>query len=192
MNKEAYRKLMKEKLSRIDEEDFKQLCRQIHTNTLSLREWDEARIIGITISAGREIDTEPLIRAMWEQGKRVAVPKCIPKTKEMIFHSITSYSQLETVYFGLMEPVPEKTELVRKDEIDLAVIPGLIFDKRGYRIGFGGGYYDRWLSDYSGESISLALQMQVGEKIPKESFDLPVKKIITESEVILTSDGTLF
>lgn len=183
---------MKEKLSRIDEEDFKQLCRQIHTNTLSLREWDEARTIGITISAGREINTEPLIRAMWEQGKRVAVPKCIPKTKEMIFHSITSYSQLETVYFGLKEPVPEKTELVRKDEIDLAVIPGLIFDKRGYRIGFGGGYYDRWLSDYSGESISLALQMQVGEKIPEESFDLPVKKIITESEVILTSDGTLF
>ena len=77
------------------------------------------------------------------------------------------------------------TELVEKKNIDLIVVPGVVFDRQGYRIGFGGGYYDRYLSDFEGKRIALAFDEQVIEAVPRESHDLPVHILITETERIV-------
>jgi 5-formyltetrahydrofolate cyclo-ligase len=81
---------------------------------------------------------------------------------------------------GLFEPITDETLSVKKNEIDLQIVPGLVFSDEGYRIGFGGGYYDRYMSDYNGATLSLAFVTQTSHKIPVEGHDIPVSKIITE------------
>ncbi len=116
-----------------------------------------ASTIAVTISRGLEIPTRPVIEQAWEEGKQVCIPKCDPDTKKMQFRTYQTDDQLETVYAGLLEPVIEKTKEVKPSQIDLMIVPGVCFDTDGFRIGFGGGYYDRYLSDYKGKTVSLLL-----------------------------------
>ncbi|GEN84384.1 hypothetical protein SLU01_26960 [Sporosarcina luteola] len=151
---------------------------------IASKEYTTARTIGITISRFPEVDTRMLIETAWKSGKQIAVPKCIPSTREMDFRIITSFEDLETVYMDLLEPAIERTETIEKKQIDLQVVPGVVFSKEGYRIGFGGGYYDRYLTDFPGTCISLAFDIQTGKTVPIEEHDIPVDMIITENEVI--------
>src|SRR5699024_7389164 len=107
--------------------------------------------------------------------------KCFPKEKRLVFYKFTSYDELEIVYYNLKEPRPLKTNEMDKDHIDLIIVPGLVYDQEGYRIGFGGGYYDRFLANYANETVSLAGQIQMVTNVPSESFDIPVNHIITEN-----------
>lgn len=136
--------------------------------------------IGLTISRKKEVDTKSIIQSLWELGKNVAVPKCNPKNHSMDFYLITNFEQLETVYLDLQEPIPEKTVYINKKNIDVLIVPGVVFDNKGYRIGYGGGYYDRYLKDYNGTLFSLAFQLQIVDQLPKETHDIPVHYILTE------------
>ncbi|WP_042223450.1 5-formyltetrahydrofolate cyclo-ligase [Oceanobacillus manasiensis] len=140
--------------------------------------WEQASTIGITISQAIEWDTKPIIKAAWEAGKTVCVPKCSPKAKTLTFYKLDSFEQLEVVYYNLLEPNPDLTSPVGKEEINLLVVPGLTFDKQGYRIGFGGGYYDRYLADFSNSTISLIHSKQLVDRVPRELFDIPVEHTI--------------
>lgn len=151
---------------------------------IASKEYEIAQTIGITISRFPEVDTQILIEAAWKSGKQVAVPKCIPSTREMDFRIITSFEDLETVYMDLQEPAMDRTETIEKKQIDLQIVPGVAFSREGYRIGFGGGYYDRYLTDFPGTCISLAFNIQTGKTVPVEDHDIPVDMIITENELI--------
>ncbi|WP_099361920.1 5-formyltetrahydrofolate cyclo-ligase [Fredinandcohnia onubensis] len=186
--KQEMRKEMKETLRLIDKETLDKWSKEITEQVLALPEWMNANTIGITISGEYEVNSKYLIEKAWELNKRVAVPKCHPKTKTMTFREITFYSQLEVVYYGLQEPVEEQTSAVIHNEIDLLFVPGLSFETKGYRLGHGGGYYDRYLAQYQGDTVSLAFPIQVVDEIPVEPFDIPVKKIVTDTRVIETND----
>ncbi|WP_252502945.1 5-formyltetrahydrofolate cyclo-ligase [Sporosarcina sp. Marseille-Q4943] len=147
-------------------------------------EYASAQTIGVTVSRFPEVDTYQLIESAWRSGKRVAVPKCIPGTRQMDFRLITSLEDLETVYMDLKEPIVGRTTSIDKGQIDLQIVPGVIFSNEGYRIGFGGGYYDRYLTDYNGDRVSLAFDNQISQEVPIEKHDIPVNKIITEFRVI--------
>ncbi|MDN4609036.1 5-formyltetrahydrofolate cyclo-ligase [Sporosarcina highlanderae] len=151
---------------------------------LDSEEYRNASTIGITISRFPEVDTISIIESAWKSGKNVAVPKCISATREMDFRLITSFDDLETVYMDLREPAIDKTEAIDKSSIDLLIVPGVVYSNEGYRIGFGGGYYDRYLVDYPGDRLSLAFEVQTAQSFMSESHDQPVDKIITESGVI--------
>src|SRR5699024_2385639 len=97
---------------------------------------------------------------------------------------IKDESQVETGYANVMEPILENINKLNKNDIDLLIVPGIIFDKKGYRIGFGGGYYDRYLVDYVGKTVSLAASFQLVENIPKDIFDIAVQCIITEEDIL--------
>ncbi|WP_241657105.1 5-formyltetrahydrofolate cyclo-ligase [Halobacillus salinus] len=142
--------------------------------------WSDAQTIGVTISRGFEWDTKHIIESGWEQGKQMVVPKCNPEEKSMQFYRLNDFQQLETVYFGLQEPKPSATEAVSPDQIDLLLVPGLLFNTNGYRLGFGGGYYDRFLANFKGNTIMVASQQQKCESIPVEAFDRPVQYVLTE------------
>ncbi|QDP99254.1 5-formyltetrahydrofolate cyclo-ligase [Lysinibacillus fusiformis] len=145
----------------------------------------EAKTIGMTISNKPEVDTIHLIEALWQLGKKVAVPKCHPKTREMSFYIIESFAQLETVYMHLREPIPELTEFVDANEMDVILVPGVVFDIHGYRVGYGGGYYDRYLVNYTkGKLMSLVFDEQLRENVPKETHDCPVDIIVTPTNRI--------
>ena len=98
----------------------------------------------------------------------------------MDFRLITSFDDLETVYMDLKEPIVSRTVSIDKGQIDLQIVPGVVYSDEGFRIGFGGGYYDRYLTDYEGDRVSLAFEIQTSQEVPIEEHDIPVNKIITE------------
>lgn len=183
-DKSAIRKSMKEKLAGMDAEEHDNLSLKLAENLFRIDAWKQARTIGITISNGKEVNTSPIIERAWAEGKKVAVPKCIPSSKTMVFRELKSYEELEVVYYGLKEPIEQRTREVQKSEIDLMIVPGLAYSGDGYRVGFGGGYYDRYLSDFCHETLSLAFEAQVVPSVPYESFDIPVKMIVTNERII--------
>lgn len=163
----------------------KQLIEHRIINTLLSTElWKQSKIIGITISKQVEWDTQTIIKAAWNQGKSVCIPKSYPSKHEMIFYEINSFAQVEKQHHNLLEPIPRKTEEIKKSQIDLLIVPGLLFDKNGFRIGFGGGYYDRFLVDFPNDTLSLLSRSQLVNEIPSEIFDIPVNYLVVEDKII--------
>jgi 5-formyltetrahydrofolate cyclo-ligase len=182
--KSHLRKEMKRVLNLISEEQHEAHSTSIANALYETCLWKEARVIAATVSRNKEVNTKAIIERAWRDGKKVAVPKCNPTTSQMVFYEITNFSQLETVYYGLAEPIVEETVPVSKSSIDLLLVPGVVYSKNGYRIGYGGGYYDRYLTDYTGQKLSLAFDCQVVSEVPYESHDIPVEYILTEKELI--------
>ncbi|MFD3447727.1 5-formyltetrahydrofolate cyclo-ligase [Microbacteriaceae bacterium 4G12] len=185
--KEKKKMLRTEVLQRMEElsqEEYEQASRLIASHLYEMEEWKQTKVLGITISVNREVSTYSIIEQAWNEGKRVVVPKCNSKTRTMTFYEITSFHQLETVYMNLQEPVTALTKEVSASDIDLLLMPGVAFTKRGDRLGYGGGYYDRFLTQYDGKTVALAFSVQIVPEIPVQEFDQPVQKIITEKQVI--------
>ncbi len=168
------------KLVQISAEEFERSTALLHEHLLQLPAWKQAKTIALTRSRGKEIPTLPLIKKAWEEGKTVCIPTCFPKTKEMTFYEYTPATKMTSSYFGLLEPDPLESTVVHKEAIDLIIVPGVCFDQRGYRIGFGGGYYDRYLADYHGVTIALCLSLQQIKHVPSEAHDIPVSMMVSE------------
>lgn len=180
MEKKQLRTKGKDILSKLIGTQRNDVESSIHKTLFDSSYYQQATVIGCTISQAHEIDTSPIIEQAWKDNKEIVVSKCYPKQKELSFRKLTSFKQLETVYFGLKEPKEEETEEMGKERIDLMIVPGLLFDERGYRIGYGGGFYDRYLSDFEQTTIALATEEQLVQKVPNDPFDIPVHHLITE------------
>ncbi len=145
------------------------------------------------ISMEEEINTYPLIKRAWQDGKTVAVP--IAKIRgEMYFVPIAAFSELKKSHFGVMEPQKGKTEEVLPKKTDFFLVPGSVFDQKGNRYGYGGGYYDRYFHQYPNiYKIAAAFSFQVMEfELQAEVFDVPVDCIVTEKGVIGGSNDECF
>ncbi|WP_208559591.1 5-formyltetrahydrofolate cyclo-ligase [Marinilactibacillus kalidii] len=157
----------------------KQLIEQAFYKTLFDSEhWKEATSIGVTLSGGLEWDTEPIIKQAWYEGKKVAVPKSIHATRALHFYEIDQFAQVKAGYFGIREPLVQETTRCAVETIDLMIVPGVVFTREGYRIGFGGGYYDRLLADFPNTTLSLVCSSQLVEEMPVEPHDIPVQYLI--------------
>jgi 5-formyltetrahydrofolate cyclo-ligase len=183
-SKKQLRAEIKNELLSLNEQTHSNFSAKITMNVLNMDEWAQAQTIGITISGRLEPDTTALIKEAWRANKTVVVPKCHPANKSMSFHEITSFDQLEVVYYGLKEPILAATKEVKQDEIELLFVPGLYFTTNGYRLGHGGGYYDRYLETYKGKTVALAFPLQLVDELPIEPFDLPVQQIVTTDQVL--------
>ncbi|WP_113927553.1 5-formyltetrahydrofolate cyclo-ligase [Bacillus sp. P14.5] len=184
MDKKELRNKQKALLAAFDRPEYEHKSFLIASELYKTEEWAASHTIALTVSNFPEVDTWQIIRKAWEEDKRVLVPKCSPKDRRLDFYQLDSFADLEKVYFGLLEPDPDKCILAEKDMIDLVIVPGLAFMRSGYRLGFGGGYYDRFLANYQGRTLSLAFHEQVVKEVPVEHFDIPVGKIITEGAVL--------
>lgn len=181
MDKHQIRKQIRAILNKMSIEDYQERSLAIIERLVNEPYIKDRKTIAVTISRFPEVDTVKMIEELWKLGKTVVVPKCHPKTKEMSFYAIEQFSQLETVYMDLQEPIIEDTELITKDHIETIIVPGIVFNKKGYRIGYGGGYYDRYLIDFEGDLIALAFDEQVVNHVPVETHDIPVHIIITDT-----------
>ncbi|GIN60468.1 5-formyltetrahydrofolate cyclo-ligase [Robertmurraya siralis] len=186
--KTKLRKSLQAQLQKMSKPEYEHLSYKIAQNLFSTSLWQEAKVIGITISRAPEVDTYQIIRKAWEEDKVVVVAKCEPQKRRMHFRVLTAFEQLESVYYGLYEPIVEQTLKVEKEKIDLLIVPGLAFTKSGYRLGFGGGYYDRFMADYQGNNVALAFPLQLLDALPIESHDIPVRQIVTTEEIISTHE----
>jgi 5-formyltetrahydrofolate cyclo-ligase len=146
----------------------------------------EAEAVFAYLSVGSEVDTRSIIRDAWSRGKLVAVPRCVPKTNLMEWYRIEDFDGLESGSFGIEEPPADPTHLVEvpgpgTDVKAVAIVPGYTFDPEGYRLGYGGGFYDVFLEQFTGTSIGLCrAQFKSAEPLPCEEHDLAVDLVITE------------
>lgn len=152
----------------------------IHERLLQHTLWQHASVVGITYAQSNEWNTKLLAEKALEAGKIIAFPKTNPETRTMDFYTIQHFGQLKAGYVGIYEPDPILATSIDKAQLDLLIVPGVVFDTQGFRIGFGGGYYDRFLEDYQGLTISLAAEFQVVKQLPREIFDINVQHIMTE------------
>jgi 5-formyltetrahydrofolate cyclo-ligase len=183
-NKISIRKQMQETLSKLTKPQYEDYSYKIACKLYEDEAWKSAKVIGLTVSKQPEVDTFQIIRKAWESGKQVVVPKCEPQVKRLSFRTLSEFSQLESVFYGLLEPIEERTMEVDASKIDLMIVPGLAYTREGYRLGFGGGYYDRYLQNYHGKTISLAFNEQLVPNFLVEEHDIPVSEIITNLGVI--------
>lgn len=136
--------------------------------------WKKAKTIAITKPLDFEFDTHILLDKGLLEEKQVLMP-ITGSDRQLTFHSVTSETKFEKTAFGVAEPVA--APVVAAEKIDLLVVPGIVFTHEGFRIGFGGGFYDRFIQNYHGETCSLVFSEQIQENWQPESFDLPVKRL---------------
>jgi len=189
MEKKELRKKAKRQITSVSVPYFHECNQKILEKVLDLTAWKEAKTVGVTISRKMEIDTINLIEEGWRAQKIIVVPKTIKETKQMEFYQLRSWDMLEETYAGLLEPITAGERPVKKEVIDFLVVPGLAFDLKGYRIGFGGGYYDRFLTDYKGTTCAMALNEQIFESVPHDTYDIPVQVIVTPTKVHVSNWG---
>jgi len=173
------RRFLKERLlhrGKVKEEKDKKILK----NLLKLPELNKARNILFYCAVKGEPDLTPLMKLMLKKNGYVILPKV--EGYNLKLYTVRDLSTLKKGKFGIPEPI--EGEIVDPESTDLAFIPGLIFDREGYRIGFGKGYYDRLLENLKATSIGVAYSFQVLPKIPKDPWDKPVHLVVTEEEII--------
>lgn len=131
-----------------------------------------------------EINIDDCINDALMLKKRVALPCCTDNNGNMKFYYISSFDDLKIGHFGVREPDVDKCEEVTCFDNSLCIVPGLAFSKNGFRIGYGKGYYDRFLKNYVSISIGLCYNEFVLNEIPTDENDIPVNYVITESSII--------
>ena len=138
--------------------------------------YQEAKVIATYLSFPHEFQTQELIEQALKDGKKVLIPKTYPKGR-MDF-VVYDPQQLVKTSFGLLEQ-QGNLEVVDVSKIDLIHVPGLAFTTKGYRIGYGGGYYDRYLEHFTGHTLSTVYHYQVQDFIP-ENHDIPVQEVLID------------
>lgn len=179
--KEKLRKEILLKRKRMTKEERQVGSRYILEALWKGKRYEKAEAIFTFIGMRDEVNTYPLIERAWQDGKKVAVP--IAKEKgEMYFVGLSSFSELQKSRFGVMEPQKGKEWAVLPKEDDLFLVPGSVFDQKGNRYGYGGGYYDRYFQQYPKlYKIAVAFSFQVMEfALQVEAFDIPMDCIVTE------------
>lgn len=144
--------------------------------------YKNAKIILCYSALNGEVDTSAIINQTLKDGKILALPKCIDKNGLMNYYIVNSLNDLAEGMFGILEPnIYCKLLDVFSDSI--CIVPALTFDKKGYRLGYGKGYYDRFLEKYNGISVGLCYNDLISENLPINKFDNNVNAVITENEM---------
>lgn len=178
MNKSELRKVLKERRRAIEKSERLKKSTMICKSVTESHIFKESDVVMIYLSFSDEVDTEEIITTAFREGKKVIVP--VVDGDVMFASVLNSREQLKKGAFGISEPVI-KEEWTGK--VDLCIIPGLGFDRKGGRIGFGRGYYDKFLSKTPCKRIGLAFSEQIAEDVFGEEHDISMDIIVTEEEM---------
>ncbi len=143
--------------------------------------WKEARAVGLYAAIRGEVDTLPLIEAARAAGKRVAFPRARRSEETLTFYEVESEVELSPGAFGVPEPAEDDSRRLPIDQLSLLIVPGIAFDRRGHRLGFGGGFYDRLLGASRLPSVGLAYAWQIHDALPAGDHDRGVDIVVTET-----------
>lgn len=196
--KRALRRAMAEKRDALTQDERDAMTERAVERLLELPEVRAARKVAGFVSTRSEISTEKLLDELRKRDVDVVLPRVstglIPP--RLRFHRVSQRSELVFGIFGLLEPGPDCPELPAQD-IDVFMVPGLVFDKRGARIGYGGGYYDELAAfvrahpeSTTARFIGYAFDFQVAETCPSGEWDVPLDTIVTDERVIRCQEET--
>ncbi|MGB3052314.1 MAG: 5-formyltetrahydrofolate cyclo-ligase [Polyangiales bacterium] len=182
--KQALRNQMRMVRSALPQSACEARSAEIRKRLFGVAELQRAATVLAFASIRNEVRTRPIIEEAWSTGKRVALPRV--HGDELCLHLIDSETPLVQGAFSVPEP-PEDAARIGPDNIDFALIPALALDPRGYRIGYGGGYYDRLIPRLSDAcTCAVAYDFQLISEVPELPFDVSVDLVITDSRVIRT------
>lgn len=167
---------------------------EITTNSATIAEklyqipaFDQAEAIMYFVSFGSEVDTRPMVEETIRRGKTALAPKAVPQSRELIPSQILDWeSDLVPGYYNIPEPRAGALRPYAPEQIDLLIVPGVAFDLKGNRLGYGGGYYDRFFSLLKPGTplVALVFDLQIVPEVPVDEWDRPVDCVITEKRLI--------
>lgn len=189
VTKNDLRRVWREKRNALDATWCRTADEAIFSRLHATDVWQRATQILSYLSFGTEVDTRKLIETALLEGKTVALPRCVGP-RHMRWHTIQSLAGLERSKWGIEEPPERKETLLDPQQLDraLIVVPGLVFDRQGMRLGYGGGFYDTFLAQGLGTSVGLARSCQLVDDLSAlhcvEVHDCPVEYVVCEQEIV--------
>lgn len=182
LGKKEIRAEVKKRRREADEETLHEKSLQILERFRQLSAYKDASLLLAYVDAKREAETRLLMRCAWDDGKKVAVPR-VDGDGIMHFYYLRSLKDLEPGAFGIMEPRADCR--ICEPEEGLLLMPGVAFDEQGHRVGYGGGYYDRYLEKHPHLiHIALAFEFQIFPEVPSEKHDICPDLIVTENRIL--------
>ncbi|WIV13471.1 5-formyltetrahydrofolate cyclo-ligase [Proteiniborus sp. MB09-C3] len=191
MDKKSLRSEILSKRKSLSKEELIEKSTAISKLLFSTDKYKSSNYIMCYIDFRNEVKTEEIIKTSLKEGKNIIIPISVVETRQLILSQLLDYDkELEAGTYGILEPKKEFIREVNPELIDLVLMPGVAFDRRGYRIGYGGGYYDRFLTRIhkSVPKIALAFELQMVPHVREGRYDVPVDYIITENEIIKASE----
>ena len=175
MNKQELRKKIREQKRAMSPEEIEARSAKLGELFVNSQAYREAKTIYGYLPYNQEVRTVPMLEQALKDGKRVAVPKCYGDRMRFIF--MDDLSKVEKGYAGIPEPVEDGP--VADDTTALVLMPGMAFDPQGHRIGYGGGFYDKFLAEEPGHpTLALCYVFQVLPHLETEAFDIPVDTVL--------------
>ena len=176
--KHEIRDAMSNRRAKLNSDDIARLSRKTQENVISSVHFYSSNLIGVYYAAKSETKTDLIIDEALEHGKKVA----LPRTEEsgIQFHQVAKGDKLAVGKFGIKEPI----SLNPIQNLDLVIVPGVAFDKQGHRLGYGNGYYDKYLSTTNAYSIGLGYSFQLVDKLPTDKYDIKLNSLATENGII--------
>ena len=187
VDKEQLRTRFKEARSAMPADERRKVDEAIAQNVMALPAFEEADAVFAHLSFGAEVETRPLIEAAREAGKAVLLPRCAEEACALRWYEVDALTGFERSPFGMEEPPadPGREALPSAFRASLTLVPALAFDCEGFRLGYGGGFYDAFLPSFPGISVGLCRSTQLVERLPvRDAHDIPVGLVVTERAVI--------
>ena len=182
MTKAQVRTTLLRRLKQQKENDRRRKSEAIRRKVFRLTAFRRAHTVCCYVALPYEVQTWRMIEEMLKQGKRVVVPVTQPRTKRLRLSQVRHpRKELAAGAFGVLEPVPQALRPVHVRDLDLVLVPGLAFDRRGHRLGHGHGYFDRFLARVPkrAPTVGLAFRFQLLDRLPTAAHDHAVQTILT-------------
>ncbi|MDR1627219.1 MAG: 5-formyltetrahydrofolate cyclo-ligase [Oscillospiraceae bacterium] len=179
-NKELLRKNICDSRNNLSKNVKQKMDFDIFNILISSEEYKYCNALFVYVSKPIEVGTYGIISHALEKEKSVAVPKCSAEDLTMSFYKITSFKDLEKGYFQIYEPIKEKCPEVKTFSSGICIVPGFCFDIYGHRLGYGKGYYDKFLENFKGVKIGICYSDYIFEKLPANKHDQKVDILVTE------------
>ncbi|WP_392486169.1 5-formyltetrahydrofolate cyclo-ligase [Haloimpatiens sp. FM7315] len=185
MEKRELRKKMNSKRKNLPKDFKNSLDKKIYNKIVLNKNFIKANSVFLFVSYNNEVDTHKIILKALSENKIVSVPKVISKEKGMVALEIKSFKDLEIGAYGILEP-KENCKIIDPSSIDFALIPGLAFDENGNRLGYGGGFYDRFLNlmTNSSHKVGISYDFQIVNEIPIDANDMKITELVTDKKVV--------
>lgn len=184
MDKKILRKEMIRKRDELSPLEIQNLSEKVISRVIESDIFKNSKNIFTFVSFKSEVFTHNFIKNSILNGKNIFIPHIIDKTMHPV--ELKDFKDLEIGFYNILSMPEDKIIISKGDEIDLVIVPGLIFGKNMYRIGYGGGYYDKFLSnkEISAYKLGICYDFQVIDEIQNDIYDIPVDKIITDKRII--------
>jgi len=179
--KKTIRAEMRERRKALSPASYAEKSRAIRLKLENLPEFMEADKILVYLSTKQEVDTHELVQDCLDNEQVVYAPKIVGD--KLVICPVKNWDELKKGTFGILEPC-EIIDPEHPNEMDFILVPGVAFDRKGHRLGYGKGFYDKMLKGVEGHIVGLAFQEQMVKEIPKEAHDIPMDIIITDQSII--------